>query len=112
MAISDRPRTSRLMLSTQTQEAERCPVHTADWDRLPRLLSELCDMGHYREEVFRLDLPGGNHTWLCRTCYVPRYIELGRPPQHHRYCDTGTHRPGDAQDRPDENPHPPEVDRG
>ncbi len=76
-----------------------CPVLTADWDALPRLLSDLCDMGHYREELFRLDYPAGGHTWLCRTCYVPAYITAGRPPQHHRRCDPQDHQPT----KPEEN---------
>lgn len=73
-----------------------CPVTTLDWDALPRLLSDLCDMGHYREALYRLDYPSGGSTWLCRGCYIAPYTAAGRPPQHHRYCDVTTHRPRSA----------------
>lgn len=81
-----------------------CPVTTLDWDQLPRLLSDLCDMGHHREELYRLDYPTGGVTWLCTGCYIRPYIEAGRPPQHHRSCDTTTHRPDRLAAEPKETP--------
>lgn len=57
------------------------------WDTLPRMLQELCD-GHpgYMLELYRLDVPARGEAqaysvWLCQSCWVRRWSELGRPPQ-------------------------------
>lgn len=78
-----------------------CPVTSLDcWDLLPRLLNDICEgHGRYMDELYRLDYPNGGRTWLCRGCYIRAWIDAGRPPQHHRGCDTTTHRPDHLNDQ-------------
>ena len=67
-----------------------CPLQQADWDKLPRLLQDLCEgHGAYMMELYALDRPGLARTWLCAGCYSRAYIAAGRPPQHSRACPPG-----------------------
>lgn len=57
-----------------------------DWDRLPRLLQDLCEgHGSYMLELFALDRVGAGgrvyRVWLCRGCYVDAWCAAGRPDQ-------------------------------
>lgn len=57
------------------------PAVELDWDTMDRLLQDLCD-GHpgYSSALYRLQDANGVGEWLCKNCFVPRWIAAGRPP--------------------------------